>query len=442
MKQQKRRSGEVISPGLRRNGGWNMEEKLLLEQIEANQNRLFEILSELVRVDSQNFGPHGNERNMAAKVSEMAGKLGLPADVYSPLDVPGLRECPDYFPGRNLEDRLNAAFMMRGEQDANGLLLMAHNDTVPIGDAESWKVDPLGGEIIDGKIYGRGAGDDKYAIAVGLYLFELLMKNGFKPKKNLIFCTYCDEEYGGSHGALAGCMKTPSERVVNMDGEAMEIWNCAAGGGDVALDFRVNGAVSSADHAAHLLPIVMEELDAFGERRKSEMRANENYRGSALPDESLMYLEIRCGNDGNDLGDGHILFEYFTDKSETEIQRELDDMVRKINLRFADKNAVCYPCKKTTRHFHYGKSDAGCRAITDLQDAARRTVGRELPVVGSCLSDLSVILKYGSPDAFGFGVAGGFSDEGGAHQKNECVDCAKLVEYTKIIGAYVLECVG
>ena len=64
----------------------------------------------------------------------------------------------------------------------------------------------------------------------------------------------------------------------------------------------------------------------------------------------------------------------------------------------------------------------------------------EVPIVcGSCLSDLSVISKYGSARAFGFGAGRDFSQEGGAHQPNEYIRCDKLLDYTKTIAAYVLK---
>lgn len=40
-----------------------------------------------------------------------------------------------------------------------------HTDVVPVGDRDSWTVDPFGAEVIDGKLYGRGASDMKSAIA-------------------------------------------------------------------------------------------------------------------------------------------------------------------------------------------------------------------------------------------------------------------------------------
>jgi len=65
--------------------------------------------------------------------------------------------------------------------------------------------------------------------------------------------------------------------------------------------------------------------------------------------------------------------------------------------------------------------------------------GRQLKPCGSCLSDLSVILKYGSKEAFAFGIGRGFAAYGGAHQPDEHIGCAELLEYAKIIGTYILK---
>jgi acetylornithine deacetylase/succinyl-diaminopimelate desuccinylase-like protein len=53
-----------------------------------------------------------------------------------------------------------------------------------------------------------------------------------------------------------------------------------------------------------------------------------------------------------------------------------------------------------------------------------------------------VISKYGSSEAFAFGMGRDFSLPGGAHQPNEYTECDKLVEFTKTIAAYILNTLG
>ena len=77
-----------------------------------------------------------------------------------------------------------------------------------------------------------------------------------------------------------------------------------------------------------------------------------------------------------------------------------------------------------------------------MQEAALQVSGRELGPCGSCLSDRSVILKYGSKEAYGFGIGRDFSEYGGAHQPDEFIECDNLLEYAKIMMAYVVNTLG
>ncbi len=54
---------------------------------------------------------------------------------------------------------------LRGNRPGRTLLFDGHIDTVPVPDPAPWTHDPFGGELCDGKIYGRGASDMKGAVA-------------------------------------------------------------------------------------------------------------------------------------------------------------------------------------------------------------------------------------------------------------------------------------
>jgi len=75
----------------------------------------------------------------------------------------------------------------------------AHMDVVPID--EPWTVDPFAGEIIDGKLYGRGTVDMKGSIACYLGAVKVLHEMGIEPHYELdcLLCT--DEEIGGYPGS-------------------------------------------------------------------------------------------------------------------------------------------------------------------------------------------------------------------------------------------------
>jgi len=416
-----------------------MDRQKLLEQIELRQEELYDLLCQLIRINSENFGSHGNEQECPRFVAEYFRELGLETDVYSPMDLEGFTEQPDYMEGRHLETRFNSTVCWKGQEDKNGLMLMAHHDTETIGDRSLWSFEPLAGEIRDGRIWGRGAGDDKYAIATAMFLIKLLKEEGFTPRENLLFTAYCDEEKGGSHGALASVLKYPARRLVNMDCKNFEIWQAASGGACGKFRFHVNDPLDSCKRTAEAIPVIMSFMEIFGKCRKEELERNPYYAGTIIPETALRYFSVRAGGSGNDLNVGELTFSFYTDAPRAQIDAEFAAMNMVLSKKLETMGITSDGFTFTTRFFPYGATDPGCAAITDLQKAAREVSGRELQPCGSCLSDLAVILNNGGKDAFSFGIGKDFNVYGGAHQPDEHIDCADLLEFAKIMAVYIVD---
>ena len=318
-------------------------------------------------------------------------------------------------------------------------MLMAHSDTVQTGDPANWALPPLSGAIRDGRIYGRGAGDDKSGIAVMLFLTKLLKEAGFTPKQNLLLNAYCDEEYGGSHGALAAVLRDPAERVANLDNCEDQVIHVATGGGEMKYRFHAKDPVDSAKPVARALSTVMDVLDIFAQNRKAELEANRFYAGTIIPETAMRYIGVQMGHNGQDLGIGEVHFVFYTDKSKEQIYPEFELLHKRLQEKLEPLGMVSDGFTPTTRFFHYVACEPDCRDILDYLDAAELATGRRPLVCGGGLSDQSVIAKYGSPNAFSVGCIRSFEKEGGAHQPNEFIECEKLVEFTKIMAAYVLK---
>ena len=419
-----------------------MDINALCGTIEERQGELFELLASLVKINSESHKSHGNEETLARYLDKLSRELGLDTEVYSPLSLEGFKELPDYMEGRGLESRYNLSAVWRGEKDENALMLMAHTDTVEIGDPLNWERDALSGEILDGKIFGRGACDDKYALATIIFVIKLLKELGFEPKKNLVFAAYCDEEYGGSHGALAAVLKDPCKMIVNMDGRENQIWHCGSGGGEFKYVYHTAAPADSAKTAATALPIVLDVIEGFAERRRAELRENRFYRDTIIPDTALRYMGIRAGNAGMDLGVGEVHFVYYTDKTKEEIYAELSELEAVLRERLLPLGLIGDGFKPATRFFHYVHSEPDTEEIRTMVEASKEAIGVEPIVCGSCLSDLSVISKYGSSHAFAYGCGRDFSKKGGAHQPNEFMECESLVRYAKVIAACVVRVLG
>ncbi|MEB6547805.1 dipeptidase PepV [Heyndrickxia sporothermodurans] len=70
--------------------------------------------------------------------------------------------------------------------------ILCHVDVVPEGDG--WSVDPYGGEVIDGKIYARGASDDKGPTMAAYYAMKIVKDLGLPIEKRVRMIIGTDEE--------------------------------------------------------------------------------------------------------------------------------------------------------------------------------------------------------------------------------------------------------
>jgi carboxypeptidase PM20D1 len=81
------------------------------------------------------------------------------------------------------------------------VLILAHYDVVPV-EKEKWTLDPFGGELKEGYIYGRGTLDMKGILIGIMEAAETLCAGGFKPRRDIWFAFGGDEERTGLLGAV------------------------------------------------------------------------------------------------------------------------------------------------------------------------------------------------------------------------------------------------
>ncbi len=407
--------------------------------IETRKNELFQILSDLVKIDSQSSCVGGSEKKIAEYIEKEIEKMGYTADIYSPLDIPGMKEHPDFWPLHNLEESFNVSAVIPGKDRTKRIMLAAHNDTVAVGDRKNWTVDPFGGEIKDGKIWGRGACDDKYGIATALFLIKVFKDNDIQFPCDVVFTAYCNEEYGGSHGALAACLRYPCDDVINMDCKNFEIWSCAVGGEEMRAHIKAKESVDDCGFMFKGLEILKDEFAKFRKNRYAEIKAHPEYANTIIPDTSVRFMEMKAGNAGADLGTASIEVCYYAAATQEEINKELDEMANRLNEKLNPMGIEFAGFEKETRFFHFGKSEKNNPIVEKLVAAAKSSTGRDIAPCGSCQSDLSIFLKYGSPRAISFGVGRDFGAYGGAHQADEYIECERLLEFAEIMAAFFTE---
>lgn len=94
------------------------------------------------------------------------------------------------FETRNYDNYVGEAIFGEGEEFA----ILAHLDVVPAGNG--WDKPPFGGIVEDGRIWGRGAMDDKGPAIAALFALKKLKDEGFTPKKKIKLIVGLNEECG------------------------------------------------------------------------------------------------------------------------------------------------------------------------------------------------------------------------------------------------------
>ena len=163
-------------------------ERCIVEQVDVLRSDMVEFLRELIRIPSVN--PPGNEYLSCARlVGDLLKSLGFKTHYVTAEDH------PDH---SSEHPRINVVGRLPGVLPMPTLHFNGHTDVVPAG--ENWTVDPFGGLVKDGKIYGRGACDMKGGIAAALFAVAALREASVSLRGSLEFSATVDEETGGFAG--------------------------------------------------------------------------------------------------------------------------------------------------------------------------------------------------------------------------------------------------
>lgn len=89
----------------------------------------------------------------------------------------------------------NLLYYWKGESSEKPILLMSHQDVVP---AEGkWEHEPFSADIVDGKVWGRGAADTKSSLMAFFEAAEELLAEGYVPPTDVYLASSCTEEWAG-----------------------------------------------------------------------------------------------------------------------------------------------------------------------------------------------------------------------------------------------------
>lgn len=99
------------------------------------------------------------------------------------------------------EGVVNLVARVHGSGPGRRVLLSGHLDTYPVNEALPWTVDPLGGLVREGRLYGRGAADMKGGIAASIVALAALAQHRDAWRGEVVLALSGDEESMGELGA-------------------------------------------------------------------------------------------------------------------------------------------------------------------------------------------------------------------------------------------------
>ncbi len=318
--------------------GRDEKSQQIFREIDSHFSDEINFLQELIRIPTVN--PPGEYEKIASFIDTFARQNGLRTEVLkTPQDV--CRKAEVDGPAR-----LNVTTILGSLRMKPNLLLLAHLDTVPAGNENFWTHGPFSGDVVDGRIYGRGACDCKGRIAAYLFAqLALARTSGEIPGRVTVACT-ADEELGGYTGAqyLLEAGKLDSDFCIG-EGYTWEVFNGFKGLLWVRVSIKGRSAHGSTPQlgvsVVPPLETILKEVSEYRNMLDPETTLNVGVvkagtKINMVPDLASVEIDMR-------LGKGHKIRKAFDDlnrlvekaqrlHSDTSIQLEVLNQVEPISI--------------------------------------------------------------------------------------------------------------
>jgi len=253
-------------------GSSHLIDRVLLE-VERAADEIVAFTADMVRIPTVN-PPGEHYEDCARFIGDTLARLGFDIEYFA---AEGRPEHTARHP------RLNVVGTRTGLAARPTVHLNGHFDVVPAG--EGWTLDPFGGVVRDGKIYGRGSCDMKAGIAAAAFAAEAIRRAGVPVPGTIEVSGTVDEESGGFAGVawLAERGRLSSTRTdyciipepLNVDrvcvGHRGVYWFEVAARGHIAHGSMPFLGVSAIDGMGHLLQAIREELLPALAARRTEV---------------------------------------------------------------------------------------------------------------------------------------------------------------------------
>jgi succinyl-diaminopimelate desuccinylase len=414
----------------------------VLRAVESAADEIVAFTSALVRVPTVN-PPGEHYEHCARMIGWMLAECGFEVEYHAATGR------PEHTPAH---PRINVVGARRGVHARPLVHLNGHFDVVPAG--EGWTRDPFGGEVCDGRIYGRGACDMKAGLAAAIFAAEAIRRAGVELKGSVEISGTVDEESGGFagvawlaeqgriHASRTDCVIIPEPLDVGRIciGHRGVYWFEVATAGRIGHGSMPFLGVSAIEHMGLVLdrmrsvlgPRLAERTTAVPVAPPAARHATININGIA-GGQPTGGIQTPCVADTcRAVFDRRFLLEEGFDATRAEIVQLLEELARETPGFRYDLRDLLVVHPVCTPH--------GSPLVAALERGVRRVLGREATRVASpgTYDHKHVQRIAGISDCVAYGP--GILDL--AHQPDEWCGIDDLVHATKVLSLAILEMTG
>ncbi|WP_421954475.1 M20 family metallopeptidase [Polaromonas sp.] len=388
--------------------------------IDAHFDEEVRFLQELIRVPTDT--PPGNNAPHAERTAELLQSFGFEAEKH-PVPATEVR-------AYGMESITNL-IVRRHYGEGRTIALNAHGDVVPPG--EGWIHDPYGGEIVDGKIYGRAAAVSKCDFASFTFAVRALESLNARLNGSVELHFTYDEEFGGEMGPgwlLRNKLTRPDLMIAA--GFSYEV--VTAHNGCLQMEVTVNGKMAHAavpDTGVDALQGAVQILNALYAQNALYKQVTSRVEGIKHPYLNVGRIE---GGTNTNVVPGKVTFKLDRRMIPEENPAQVEAGIRKV---IADAAAACPGITVNIRRMLLANSMkplAGNKPLVDaIQKHGEALFGVKIPAMGTPLyTDVRLYAEAGVPGVI-YGAGPRTVLESHAKRADERLELEDLRRATKVI---------
>lgn len=388
--------------------------------IDAHFDEEVRFLQELVRVPTDT--PPGNNAPHAERTAELLQGFGFEAEKHpvpqAQVQAYGLQS-------------ITNLIVRRKYGEGRTVALNAHGDVVPPG--EGWTHDPYGGEIVDGRIYGRATAVSKGDFASFTFAVRALESLQAKLKGAVELHFTYDEEFGGEMGP-GWLLKNKLTRPDLMIAAGFSYEVVTAHNGCLQMEVTVHGKMAHAaipDTGVDALQGAVTILHALYAQNALYRRVTSKVAGIKHPYLNVGRIE---GGTNTNVVPGKVMFKLDRRMIPEENPQEVEASIRKV---IADAAATFPGITVEIRRLLLANALKPLPGNAPLVDAIRQhgreLFGQDIPAMGTPLyTDVRLYGEAGIPGVI-YGAGPRTVLESHAKRADERLELEDLRRATKVV---------